>query len=45
MDRKSLAEDGVEELGIASVETLGQIPSNPETEGVQFLLGGGISAE
>lgn len=45
MDRNDIVEDGIEELGVASVETLGQIPSNPETEGVQFLLGGGISAE
>lgn len=45
MDHECIAEDGIEELGIASVETLGQIPNNPETEGVQFLLGGGMSAE
>jgi len=45
MDRNDIAEDGVEELGIASVETLGQIPSRPEADGVQFALGGGISAE
>ena len=45
MDRNDLIEDGIEELGVASVETLGQISNNPETEGVQLFLGGGISAE
>lgn len=45
MDRNDLIEDGIEELGVASVETLGQISNNPETEGVQLFAGGGISAE
>ena len=41
MDRNDL----IEELGVASVETLGQISNTPQTEGVQLFLGGGISAE
>lgn len=45
MDRNDIVEDGIEELGVASVETLGQIPNRPEADGVQFALGGGISAE
>lgn len=44
MDRHDSAEDGIEELGVASVETLGQVSNNPESEGTQ-LFGGGISAE
>ncbi len=42
MDRNDL---DIEELGVASVETLGEIPPYPEQEGVDFLPGGGISAE
>lgn len=45
MNRNDIVEDGIEELGVASVETLGQIPRRPEADGVQFGLGGGISAE
>ncbi|WP_158258102.1 hypothetical protein [Sphingopyxis lindanitolerans] len=46
MDRNDIAEDGIEELGIASVVTLGPAPPYPED---QFLspipVGGGISAD
>lgn len=45
MDRNDHFDDGIEELGVASVETLGEIPPYPEQEGVNFLPGGGISAE
>lgn len=45
MNRNDIVEDGIEELGVASVETLGQIPNRPEADGVQPFLGGGISAE
>jgi hypothetical protein len=45
MDRNDIVEDGIEELGVASIETLGDIPDNPEPDGVRFLPGGGMSAE
>ncbi|MBB5708188.1 hypothetical protein [Sphingopyxis panaciterrulae] len=45
MNQYDIVEDGIEELGVASVETLGQIPNRPEPDGVQPFLGGGISAE
>ncbi len=45
MNQYDIVEDGIEELGVASVETLGQIPKRPEADGVQFGLGAGISAE
>jgi hypothetical protein len=45
MNQYDSVEDGIEELGVASAETLGQIPNRPEPDGVQPFLGGGISAE
>lgn len=45
MDRKNLAEDGVEELGIASVETLGTELPFPEPEGLDIVPHGGITAD
>lgn len=45
MNQYDIVDDGIEELGVASVETLGQIPNRPEPDGVQPFLGGGISAE
>ncbi|HWV59611.1 MAG TPA: hypothetical protein VN034_03085 [Sphingopyxis sp.] len=46
MDRHDIAEDGIEELGVASVETLGSAPPFPEEETLSPVpIGGGITAE
>ena len=45
MDRSSIAEESIEELGIASVETRGEEFPVPEIGGHDLKLGGGISAD
>jgi hypothetical protein len=46
MDRNDIVEDGIEELGIASVETLGSAPPFPEDQTLSPVpIGGGITAE
>jgi hypothetical protein len=46
MNRNDIVEDGIEELGIASVETLGAAPPFPEDQTLSPVpIGGGITAE
>ena len=45
MNRNDIVEDGIEELGVASVETLGVELPFPEPEGLDSVPHGGISAE
>lgn len=45
MDRNDIVEDGIEELGIASVETLGVAAPFPEPEGLDIVPHSGISAD
>lgn len=45
MDRNDIAEDGIEELGIASVETLGIAGPFPEPEGLDIVPHSGLSGE
>ena len=45
MNRNDLVDLDIEELGVASDETLGGIPPYPEADGVNFLPDSGISAE
>ena len=46
MNRNDIIEDGIEELGVASVETLGAAPPFPEDHTLSPVpIGGGITAE
>ncbi len=45
MNRNDIVEDGIEELGIASVDTLGTAPPFPEDHVLSEIpVGGGITA-